>query len=89
LGSAGKYSKNVWYLLLLLLIFGLLGGVAGDAIGQNFKALSFLKEYMTIGLTKPLVLDLRLIHITFGLSFNVSILSLCGLFVGFLVYRKL
>jgi hypothetical protein len=88
-GSGGKYSKNVWYLILLLLIFGLLGGVAGDIIGGNFKTLSFLKNYMTIGFKTPLSLDLKLIFITFGLSFNVNILSLCGLLIGFLVYRKL
>jgi hypothetical protein len=89
LGSGGKYSKNVWYLVLLLLIFGLLGGAVGDVVGHNFKSLSFLEKSLTIGLTKPLILDLKLILITFGLSFNVNIMSLCGLFIGFLIYRKL
>lgn len=89
MGSSGKYSKNTWFLILLLLIFGLLGGIAGDIIGQNFKSLSFLNNYMTIGLTNPLTLDLKLLLITFGLRFKVNILSLCGLLIGFLVYRKL
>lgn len=89
MGSSGNYSKNKWYLILLMLIFGLLGGAAGDALGTHFKALSFLKNYMSIGLTKPLTLDLKLIFITFGMSFSVNIMSIVGVLAGFIVYRKL
>ena len=84
-----RSSRNGWYLVILLLIFGLAGGAIGDAVGNNVKSLSFLKNYTIIGMSKPLILDLKLMVVTFGISFNVNILSLVGMFIGFIVYRKM
>jgi hypothetical protein len=81
--------KGAVYLVLLLLICGLAGGAIGEALGQNIKALFFLKNYMSIGMTKPLTLDLNLISLTFVINFHVNILSLIGMVIGFFIYKKM
>lgn len=81
--------RGTGYLILLILLCGLAGGAVGGALGQNFKTLAFLKNYMTIGMTKPMVLDLKLISLTFGISFNVNILSLAGMLLGYFIYEKM
>jgi hypothetical protein len=85
----GRPGRGVGYLIALILICGLAGGVAGEVLGQNINALAFLKKYMTIGMTKPVSLDLKLMAITFGMTFNINFLSLMGMLLGFFIYKKL
>jgi hypothetical protein len=89
MAGGSRSFRSGWYLVILLLIFGLAGGAIGEVLGNSVKSLSFLKNYTIIGMSKPLVLDLKLMAVTFGISFNVNILSLVGMFAGFLVYRKM
>lgn len=81
--------RGVGYLILLLLLFGLAGGVLGEIIGRNFKSLSYLGHYSTIGMTKPLTFNLKLLSLTFGISFNINILSIIGMILGIFIYKKM
>lgn len=85
----GRPNRSVGILIALLLICGLAGGMAGEALGQNIKGLAFLKNYMTIGITKPVSLELKLISLTFGITFRANILSLIGMLLGYFIYRKM
>jgi hypothetical protein len=85
----GRPSRGTGYLIALILICGLAGGAAGEVLGQNVKALSFLKNYMSIGITKPVSLDLKLLAITFGIIFKLNFLSLIGMLLGFFIYKKM
>jgi hypothetical protein len=82
-------NKGLVYLILLLLICGLIGGAIGEALGENFNSLILLKKYFLIGMSNPVTLDLKLISLTFGINFRVNILSLLGMLVGFLIYKKM
>lgn len=84
-----RSNKGVLYLILLLLICGLAGGAIGEALGENFKNLIFLKKYFLIGMPNPLTLDLKLISLTLGINFKVNLVSLIGMLVGFFIYKKM
>lgn len=87
-----QYSRSLksgWYLVALLLIFGLAGAAIGELITSNASQLSFISRSMVVGMTNPLVLDLHFIQLTFGINFNVNIASLVGMLLGFLIYKKL
>jgi len=79
-----KDSGNIWVLVLLLLVGGLSGSAAGDALAP---ALPWLKSTSTIGL-KPSNMDLRFFNLTFGFTFSLGPLTALGLILGYLVYRK-
>jgi hypothetical protein len=82
-------NRSVGILIALLVICGLAGSMAGEALGQNIKQMAFLKNYMTIGMTKPVALDLKLISLTFGLTFKINFLSLIGMLLGYFIYKKM
>lgn len=84
-----RSNKSIIYLIILLIICGLAGGVIGEILGENFKSLVFLKKYFSFGVTNPVTLDLKLISLTFGINFRVNILSLFGMLLGFLIYKKM
>jgi hypothetical protein len=85
----GRPNRGAGYLIALLLICGLAGGAVGEAIGQNVKGVAFFKNYMTVGMTKPVILDLKLISLTFGIAFSINFLSLIGMIVGYFIYKKM
>ena len=60
-------NKNVWVLLILLLTGVVLGGFVGH-VTEGISFLSWLSFGESFGLNTPLVLDLGILVITFGLS---------------------
>lgn len=84
----GTGKKNTWALFLLLLAGIVLGGFIG-MLTENVTALSWLGYGQSFGLDKPLVLNLGLIVITFGLSIKITIASLIGVVISIIIYRFL
>ena len=75
--SRGIAGKNNWALFLLLLAGIVLGGFIGSlAAGVPF--LSWLNYGQTFGFANPIVLDLGILVITFGLSIKITIASIIG-----------
>lgn len=85
----GRVVRGSGYLILLILLCGLAGGALGEAIGQNFKNFAFLKHYTAIGMNSPVTINLKLISLTFGISFNINILSILGMIFGYFIYKKM
>ncbi len=80
------YGKNYWALFLLILAGIVLGGFFGNlAAGVPF--LSWLGYGQAFGLTSPLVLDIGMLVITFGISIKISLASIIGVLVAILIYR--
>lgn len=77
--------KNTWTCLLLLLA----GLVVGGLIGNVFPDGSWINYGQTFGLASPVVLDLGILCLTFGLSIKITVASLIGIAIGILVYRFL
>ena len=74
--------KNAWTCFLLILA----GIVVGGFIGSLFPN-TWLNYGQSFGLTSPLILDLGILSITFGLSINITIASIIGIAVAIVIYR--
>ena len=81
-------NKNFWVLLLLVLSGIVLGGFIGT-MTQGVSWLSWLNFGQSFGLTSPLVLDLGILQITFGLSIRITMASIIGVALSLLICRWL
>lgn len=79
-------NKNFWILLILLLTGIVLGGFLGS-LADGVSWLSWLNFGQSFGLDDPLVLNLGMVVITFGLSIRITMASILGVAVALLIYR--
>ncbi|MBO5278517.1 MAG: DUF4321 domain-containing protein [Lachnospiraceae bacterium] len=83
-----KSSKNAWALFLLILAGIVLGGFIGT-LTANIPFLSWLNYGQTFGLDSPVVLNLGIIVLTFGMTIRITIASIIGIVISVLIYRWL
>ena len=81
-------SKNAWVLLVLMLAGIVVGGFIGN-LADGVSGLSWLNYGQSFGLDNPLVLNLGILVITFGLTIKITIASIIGMIIAGLVYRFL
>ena len=81
-------NKNFWILLLLLLAVIVLVGFLGYAT-KSIRLLSWLNFGQSFGLDTPLVLNLGVLVITFGLTIRITMASIIGVAIALLIYRFL
>ncbi len=74
--------KNNWTCFLLILA----GIVIGGFIGSLFPS-TWLNYGQSFGLSAPLVLDLGILSVTFGLSIKITISSIIGIAAAVVIYR--
>lgn len=79
-------SKNAWGLFILLLAGIVLGGFIG-MLTQGVPGLSWLSYGQTFGLDSPVVFNLGILVVTFGLNIKITIAGIMGLVVSVLIYR--
>ena len=84
----GSGSKNSWALFLLILTGIVLGGFIG-MLADGVSFLSWLSYGQTFGLQNPVVLNLGVMSITFGLSIEINIASILGMILSIIIYRFL
>ena len=77
----GAGSKNAWALFLLILAGIVLGGFIG-VLAEGVPALSWLSYGQTFGVETPIVLNLGLVVITFGLTIKITIASIIGVIIS-------
>ena len=76
---------------LVLIIFILCGLVIGGLIGELTRGvswLSWLSYGQQFGVPSPIVLNLGVVEITFGILFKINISSIVGLIIAVFIYRK-
>ena len=81
-------DTNFGVLLILLLAGVVLGGFIGS-LTEVVPFLSWLGFGDSFGLNTPLVLDLGILVITFGLSIKITIAGIIGMALALLIYRWL
>ena len=86
--AKGAASKNYWTLLLLVLAGIVLGGFIGE-LTSNVSFLSWLGYGQSFGLSDPLVLNLGILVLTFGLKIKITIAGIIGILIAILIYRLL
>lgn len=79
-------SKNVWVLLLLMLAGIVLGSFVAT-LTQNIPGFSWLAFGQSFGLDSPIILNLGVLVITFGLSIKITIASILGLLIAAVIYH--
>ena len=86
--AEGAAAKNYWTLLLLVLAGIVLGGFIGE-LTSNVSFLSWLGYGQSFGLSDPLVLNLGILVLTFGLKIKITIAGIIGILIAILIYRLL
>lgn len=86
--AKGTAGKNNWALLLMILAGVVLGGFIGQ-LASKVSFLSWLNYGQTFGLSNPLVLDLGILVITFGLTIKITIAGILGIVLAIVIYRFL
>ena len=86
--AKGAAAKNYWTLLLPVLAGIVLGGFIGE-LTSNISFLSWLNYGQSFGLSDPLVLNLGILVLTFGLKIKITIAGIIGILIAILIYRLL
>lgn len=77
--------RNLFILLLLLLIGSIFGSLIGQIMGPHIPWLNYGQ---TLGL-KPTTLDLSVLTLTFGFTFKLNVAGIIGFFLALLIYSRL
>ena len=78
--------------ILIFILFILCGLVIGGLLGELASKVDFLwwlsygEEF---GLEDPVILNLQVITITFGLMFKINISSIIGMILAIFIYKKI
>lgn len=86
--AGGVANKSKWTMLLILLSGIVLGGFIGH-LCREVSWLKWLAFGQTFGLSQPVVLDIGIIVLTFGLTITINIASIIGIIIGIIIYKKL
>ena len=81
-------EKNIWILLLFILSGLVVGGLIGE-LASKVDWLYWLGYGQSFGLESPVVLNLNVLTITFGLMFKISISSIIGMILAIFIYKKI
>lgn len=79
-------GKNSWILLIMVLSGVVLGGFIGE-MTKGVPFLSWLNFGESFGLNNPLVLNLGILVITFGLSIRITMASIIGVIIAIITYH--
>lgn len=75
--------------MLLMMLSGIvLGGFLGS-LADGISFLSWLNFGQSFGLDTPLVLNLGVLVITFGLSIRITMAGIIGVIIALLVYHNI
>lgn len=80
-------DKNIWILILFIFAGIVVGGLLGE-LASGIDVLWWLGYGESFGLTQPIVLDLSIISLTFGVQFKINIASIIGIAIALFIYRK-
>ena len=80
-------DKSVWILLVFILSGLVIGGLIGK-LASSVPWLWWLSFEQEFGLNEPLILDLSILKLTFGLMFKINIASIIGMVLSIFIYRK-
>lgn len=81
-------EKNIWLLLVFLLAGLVVGGLLGK-LASNVSWLWWLSYEQEFGLQSPIVLDLNVLTLTFGLMLKINVASIIGMILAVFIYKKI
>lgn len=81
-------EKRNPYFIFFIMIGAISGSFIGELLGDNIGALKFLKSTYTIGMSAPMLIDFKVLAINFGINFNINIMSIIGIILAIILYKK-
>jgi len=81
-----KGTKNGWTLFLLVLFGVVFGGFLGS-LTEEISALKWLNYGQALGLENPIVLNVGILVLTFGLNLRITVASILGIMLALIIYR--
>ena len=85
-GTMRGVGKNYWALTLLILAGIVLGSFIAT-LTAGVSGLGWLSFGQTFGVQNPIVLDLGVMVITFGLTIKITIASIIGIILAAIIYH--
>ena len=79
-------EKSIWILIIFILAGLVIGGLLGE-IAKSVNWLWWLGFGQEFGLESPIVLNLSIVTLTFGLMFKINIASIIGMAIAIFIYR--
>jgi len=83
--AVGK-GRSKWVLIILILAGLVIGGLLGQ-LASKVDFLWWMGYSQIFGLSTPINLNLSVIQLTFGISFEISIASIIGMLIGICIYK--
>ena len=80
-------DKNIWVLILFIFAGIVVGGLLGE-LASGIDFLWWLGYGESFGLSEPVVLDLSIISLSFGIQYKINIASIIGIAIALFIYRK-
>lgn len=80
-------EKNIWILLVFILSGLVVGGLLGK-LAAGVPWLWWLAYEQEFGLETPLILDLNILKLTFGLMLKINVASIIGMILSIFIYKK-
>ncbi len=85
-----RAGKSLVVLILFILAGIVLGGFLGSlAADSGVKWLSWLNYGLTFGIKEPVLLDLSVITLTFGIMIRFTVSGIIGMALAIFIYRKM
>jgi len=84
----GKSYKTAKEYVFITLLGAISGSFIGEFLGNTFKALDFLGKNYFMGLKNPLVIDLKVLELTFGLGFGLNLMAIVGMVLAIVLFKR-
>lgn len=81
-------EKSISFLWFVIFLGAVCGSLIGDILGDSLSILSFLKNSYSVGMSTPIVLNLKVMVLTLGLNFNINIMTIIGVIMAIILYRR-
>lgn len=84
----GKTYKSAKEYVFITLLGAISGSFIGEFLGSSFSGLEFLGRAYSIGLNTPVIIDLKVLQFTFGLNIGINIMSIIGIVLALILYKR-
>ncbi|ARC85583.1 hypothetical protein U732_1189 [Clostridium argentinense CDC 2741] len=74
--------------IFVILLAAISGSFIGEVLSKSVSFLDILGRSYSIGLSDPFLLDLKVIGITFGIYFNINLMSIICVILAIILFRK-